>query len=160
VPNETRSEEKRFQLGLSRPLSSEKVSFDQKKSRPKQIKLFLGKKNFVRQKQNIFSEKKILSGQDKTFSGQKRFCSAQTKFFPRKTMLFCSERSVFSGGVILSAQNKTFFGQKKFCPSQTKYFLPGRDFSTPTRKEVSMAVAPKRVLVPLPHNTQPSRRVP
>jgi hypothetical protein len=57
VPNETRSEEKRFQLGLSRPLSSEKVSFDQKKSRPKQIKLFLAKKDFVRRKQNFFCQK-------------------------------------------------------------------------------------------------------
>jgi hypothetical protein len=104
-------------LGIPDLFLPNKISFDQKKFHPTKTKLFLVKKDFIRQKQNIFSENKILSGENKTFSGQKRFCPTKTKSF--------------SGKKILSGQNKIFSGQKRFCPGETKLFLTKKDFVRP-----------------------------
>ncbi len=96
LPNKVPFDQKKFRSAGKCIVRAENVWSDQKKSRPKQTKLFLGKRNFVRQKENIFSEKEILSGQNKTFSGQKRFCPAKTRFFPRKRRSFEANEVFFA----------------------------------------------------------------
>jgi hypothetical protein len=73
-----------------------KISFDRKKSRPKQMRLVSGKQNSVRQKEKIFSEDQILSSENKTVFGENRFCPERTKLFQRKTILFRANEAFFA----------------------------------------------------------------
>jgi len=85
-------------LGIPDRFLANKISFGQKTFRSAKTKVFLGKQDFIRQKQNIFSENNILSGQDKTFSGQKRLCPAKTKYFlPRRNLSTQTEKEVSMG---------------------------------------------------------------
>jgi hypothetical protein len=118
-------------IGLFLP---NKISFDPKKSRPNQMRLFWAKKILPGQNENIFAEKKILSATNKIFSGLKRLCPAKTnvfcqeKIYPRENKIFAGPKEISSG------ENKLSFARTKFCPTKTKYFLPGGTFSGPQHR--------------------------